>query len=364
MTEQGGLMKIYGRGWIVEPSRSLFRGYAWPSVACLPDGRLAAVFSGERMNHVCPFGKVMISYSEDEGETWTPPATALDTPLDERDAGICVCGGKVYVTTFNNSVHFQRMHLNKYPGDWTEEEKKFIRAYLHLIPPEEEERWLGSLCLTSEGGYSFGELQKLGVSAPHGMIALSDGTLLYVGNRPQYETKRFRTDHAIYYIRSKDGVNWTKRKKVPLENAGNYLFCEPHAIQTREGFLIALRRQCSEGDQSVFDTWLIDADKELKHFSNQRKVTDGAPPHLYRKKSGDIVLTYGYRTPPFGQRARISHDEGRTWSEELVLDSEGISWDLGYPATAERTDGKLLTVYYQKKENSKYPGIRYCIWDA
>ena len=54
---------------------------------------LAAVFSGERMNHVCPFGKVMISYSEDERESWTLPATLLDTPLDESDAGICVCGG-------------------------------------------------------------------------------------------------------------------------------------------------------------------------------------------------------------------------------------------------------------------------------
>lgn len=31
------------------------------------------------------------------------PATLLDTPLDERDAGICVCGKSVYVTTFNNS---------------------------------------------------------------------------------------------------------------------------------------------------------------------------------------------------------------------------------------------------------------------
>lgn len=357
-------MRIIQRGQIAGPNDTLRRGYAWPSVTRLMDGRLAAVFSGERLNHVCPFGKVMISYSEDEGEHWTLPATLLDTPLDDRDAGICVCDGKVYVTTFTNTLAFQKSHLNKYPEDWTEAEKRFVRAYLKLIPSEEEERFLGSLYVVSEDGYSFGNPRKVSVSAPHGMIALSDGTLLYVGTRPQFETRRQSADGTIYYIRSSDGVNWTKRKKIDLENTQGFLFCEPHALETRDGFLIALRCQRSAENQSVFETWLLDADRELKNFTNQRKVTDGAPPHLMRRSSGEIVLTYGFRSPPFGQRARISRDEGRTWSEEYILDAEGTSWDLGYPATIERRDGKLLTVYYQKKAGEKNPYILYCIWEA
>lgn len=357
-------MKIYDRGWVVEPGVSFFCGYAWPTIARLSDGKLATVFSGERMNHVCPFGKVMISYSEDEGTSWTLPATLLDTPLDERDAGICVCGEKVYVTTFNNSLKFQRDHLNKYPEDWSAAEKKFLKDYLSLITDEEETRYLGSLYVASKGGYKFGMPNKIGVSSPHGMIALSDGSLLYVGNRPQFETRRMRKDQSIYFISSKDGTNWTKRKKIPLLNTEKYLFCEPHAIETQTGFLIAVRRQCNEDDQGVFDTWLIDADKELKHFTNQRKVTDGAPPHLSKRASGDIVLSYGYRKKPFGQRAMISRDDGKTWSEEYILDDEGISWDLGYPATIERKDGKLITVYYQKKQDCKYPGIKFCVWDV
>lgn len=149
ITERGGLMKIYGRGWIIEPSRSLFRGYAWPSVARLPDGRLAAVFSGERMNHVCPFGKVMISYSEDEGESWTLPATLLDTPLDERDAGICVCGGNRIKTEEslsslflqNNQKVQQNLHLfslcKTYRGadtrSFLRERRDFLRGDLTTV---------------------------------------------------------------------------------------------------------------------------------------------------------------------------------------------------------------------------------------
>lgn len=259
------------------------------------------------------------------------------------------------MTTFTNTLAFQRGHLNKYPEDWTEREKRFVQAYLRLIPPKKEERFLGSLYVVSGDGYSFGSPHKATVSAPHGMIALSDGTLLYVGNRPQFETRRQRTDESVYYIRSADGVNWTKRKKIVLENAQGFLFCEPHVLETKEGFLIALRRQCNEENQSIFETWLLDADRKLKHFTNQRKVTDGAPPHLLRRSTGDIVLTYGFRSPPFGQRARISRDEGKSWSDEYILDADGTSWDLGYPATIERRDGKLLTVYYQKRAGEKYP---------
>ena len=73
-------MKIY-HGTIAESERTL-GGFNWPSIARLSDGRLAVVSSGFRLAHVCPFGKVTIQYSSDEGITWTPPAVILDSPLD------------------------------------------------------------------------------------------------------------------------------------------------------------------------------------------------------------------------------------------------------------------------------------------
>jgi hypothetical protein len=73
--------------------------------------------------------------------------------------------------------------------------------------------------------------------------------------------------------------------------------------------------------------------------------------------SGDILATYGYRLPPLGQRACLSHDGGETWDidNEIVLRDDApdldlsypVSWDLGYPATLELEPGELLTVYYQ-----------------
>jgi len=82
----------------------------------------------------------------------------------------------------------------------------------------------------------------------------------------------------------------------------------------------------------------------------------GNPPALTRLRDGRLVLTYGYRAKPFGIRARISEDQGQTWGKEIVLRSDAGNHDLGYPRTAERADGRLVTVYYY---NNHAEGERY-----
>ncbi len=72
----------------------------------------------------------------------------------------------------------------------------------------------------------------------------------------------------------------------------------------------------------------------------------GNPPSLIRLKDGRLVVTYGYRAEPYGIRARISRDEGKTWDDEVVLRKDAGTWDLGYTRTVQRPDGKLVTVYY------------------
>ena len=66
---------------------------------------------------------------------------------------------------------------------------------------------------------------------------------------------------------------------------------------------------------------------------------------------GRIACVYGYRLPPFGLRARLSEDGGKTWGRELILRDDGGSWDLGYPRVTECAPGKLLTVYYMNRKD-------------
>jgi hypothetical protein len=88
----------------------------------------------------------------------------------------------------------------------------------------------------------------------------------------------------------------------------------------------------------------------------------GNPPTLTRLADGRIVLVYGYRAAPFGIRAKISEDEGVTWSEDIVLRKDGGNPDIGYPRTVLRADGAIVTAYYYNNtaEGDRYIGAT--IW--
>jgi hypothetical protein len=53
--------------------------FAWPSVAKLGDGRIVAVCSGLRAEHIGPFGKTVLLSSDDDGATGATPLRSNST---------------------------------------------------------------------------------------------------------------------------------------------------------------------------------------------------------------------------------------------------------------------------------------------
>jgi len=90
---------------------------------------------------------------------------------------------------------------------------------------------------------------------------------------------------------------------------------------------------------------------------------NGNPPSMVKLKDGRICVTWGYRTVPYGIRAKISHDQGKTWGKELHLRDDGREFDLGYTRTVQRTDGKIVTIYYISTEENYEQHIAATIWD-
>jgi hypothetical protein len=82
-----------------------------------------------------------------------------------------------------------------------------------------------------------------------------------------------------------------------------------------------------------------------------------------RHSGGVLIASYGNRIGPGeGQRVALSRDDGETWETDYILRSDGESGDLGYPATVERKDGSLLTVYYQREAGRKNCVIMQSVW--
>ena len=88
----------------------------------------------------------------------------------------------------------------------------------------------------------------------------------------------------------------------------------------------------------------------------------GSPPHMVRHSSGALVLTYGYRLSPFGQRVAISRDEGATWEHDWILRDDGLDLDLGYPSTVEFPGGDLFSVYYQRVAGDEKCSVLWSRW--
>jgi len=84
---------------------------------------------------------------------------------------------------------------------------------------------------------------------------------------------------------------------------------------------------------------------------------------MIKLKDGRLAVTYGYRSEPYGIRARLSKDEGQNWGKEIILRNDGGCWDLGYPRSMQRPDGKIVTIYYFNEHNDSERYIAATLWN-
>jgi hypothetical protein len=75
---------------------------------------------------------------------------------------------------------------------------------------------------------------------------------------------------------------------------------------------------------------------------------NGNPPSIVRLRDGRLVSAYAYRASPYGIRAKVSYDEGATWSDEIHLRDDALGPDIGYCQMVQISDGKIVTMYYYR----------------
>ena len=340
----------------------------WPTIARRLDGDLLVAFSGDREAHRGPYGKNQIVQSTDAGETWSPPRTVNNSPLDDRDTGLLVTRSGTVVMSWFTGTTWRPRNLQPYWEDLPEYTFEAWRRHLGKISQETRDRCHGNWTRRSEDGGDTWEPPVNSIaSTPHGPIELADGRLLFVG------TARLDGRSAMVSVESADDArSWRLIGTIPAqaEDDGRLPFSEPHVVELPDGRLVSLWRfeprsrpfeRCMCHVDSVgYCTCGSDDEVQYMHQSEsvdggrtwtapERTTLWGYPPHLIRLSSGSLLATYGRRWPPQGQRACLSHDGGRTWdsANEIVLRDDAPNGDLGYPATLELESGELLTVYYQ-----------------
>ncbi len=338
--------------------------HGWPTLARRKNGELLLVWSGGREAHVCPFGRVELMRSQDDGRTWRWPQVLIDGPIDDRDAGVVeTTKGSILVTTFT-SLAYQSL-LDKaeqtsagQPGAWDDLKLREWRAAHHRISAEQRQAEVGMWMIRStDGGVTWSARYPVPVNSPHGPIQLTDGRLLYCGAELWKPERRIGACHS-----TDDGITWQWLAAIPTREGDDHReYHELHAVESTDGRLIAhIRNHNKANAGEILQTESADGGTT---WSMPHPIgVWGYPSHLLRLKDGRLLMSYGHRRAPLGNQARVSHDGGRTWSSPVIINSDAHSGDMGYPSTVECDDGTLVTVWYELLKDSPNAQLRQARW--
>ncbi len=384
----------------------------WPTVCVDENDTLYVVCSGNRLAHVDPFGETWMYRSTDGGVTWHTPVTINGGDgryLDNRDAGITYLGnGKMLLNYFRLATYEYHVTDNHTPPPFYLRWQDMLTGYhaagkTDLTVDKVLAKWDMLTAMEKEGGAfvrlstdygkTWSEEYPTPISSPHGPTVLrkafklsedngnskilAPGTPVFVGCSTYPWAYRQRSgDNTAYHpntcyaIYSSDGGktwNFIKALKDPKENT---LLREPYALQMPSGDIFTVFRTNNDINtefELYTDTLFNGTDSTAHHWGTPRATgIQGVPAHLLQMENGTLLMTYGWRLPPYGQRGRMSLDGGKTWEEEFILSTvknpQASKNDLGYPTTVQLSDGTLVTVYYQPSGSDTHPSILCTRW--
>lgn len=317
---------------------------AWPNLTRMPDGAVVATIFNQPTHGRCE-GDVECWASTDGGRLWRRRGTpALHEPATNRmnvAAGLAGNGDLVVLAS----------------------------GWSNRPPTPEDGAWFGNaevlpawVCRSADGGRTW-SIDKAAMPerpSPGMTRFIPFGDVLVGGDGALYATAYAgdgQGKDTNYFLRSADdGRTWTLRATIGADD-----FNETALLHLGGGRWLAAARTAKLQHLHLFRsddegiTWRPD-----QILSLPRQI----PAHLLRLADGRLLLTYGMRCPAhFGVAARISADDGETWSIPLMLvqypDADG-----GYPASVQTADGRVVTAFYsasQPVHNRYHMGV--VIWE-
>jgi hypothetical protein len=312
---------------------------AWPNLVLLPDETTIAALIFNQPSHGRLIGGIDCYASTDGGKTWAKRATAAPPDPGEQHtrmnhgAGLAANGDLIVIA-----------------GGWTLYPKPNEHG-----PYQVDKLMQPYVSRSSDGGRTWAiNKEAFPDTAPDGqrfvpfgaIAKAKDGTL---------RASAYVVGGKTYVLRSDDdGRTWKDPVRIETELKPS----ETTLWSDGQGRMLAAARTRT---LEVFES--NDDGKSWRHLS--RASDDlGIPGDLRSLADGRLLVTHGNRRKnQEGVDARVSDDEGRTWSPPRRV-ADFVTYDGGYPSSVQLPDGTVVTAFYARRTADRdgyQMGI--CIWD-
>ena len=318
--------------------------------------------------------KIVMQRSLDGGETWEPGHKVLwdeSAPLDERIAFLHSSGprAEIDLSRPDSAIFFARTRMH---DDMSESKMQTfaIRSADRGHTWEEHPIVMPPLHVTDPSSpMATRALYKDGVP----LIKLDDGYLVTMFY-PEGENA------PMLFGTGDNGLTWDYLSMGPGDTSGFGRVEYPVVLKASDGRLLLFAtnnqgsRNCLQVSESV-DGYSWSEYRPIVRVGASpwlsRPVVKQSPYQLpgnvmYRSpwpmmlRDGRIVVIFARRKSPNGIGVIVSEDDGRTWSDEVILRDDAPSSDLGYPVATELEDGRIFTAYYFNDEpGGELGGPRY-----
>ncbi len=174
------------------------------------------------------------------------------------------------------------------------------------------------------------------------------------GNRREGRPFCARTDDG--------GLTWRFLSFIGPEPVGYAIMPSSVRLSSRD-LITTIRRR--DPPRSWIDTYVSHDDASTWTFlaTPEPDTGEGNPPSLVQLPDSRLCLIYGSRKPPFGIYARMSTDQGKTWTGLITLRDDAGGRDIGYVRSVVRPDGKIVAVYYYHNRESTTRYLAATIWN-
>jgi sialidase-1 len=327
---------------------------AFPSVIKRPDGELIVAFRrapnrkalGEEKNYHVDPNSYLVSVTSKDGLTWSKQPTLIYADalggsqdpcmLQLRDGTIlCMTYGWTFVRP-DGVPKLKEPFLQNYPG-------AIFNGGSYVRSTDGGKTWDGPLYPPSTPREILHNPYGKIVPAYNrgALVEGKDGRIFWVVAGTDQMAPRRTSTHLM--VSSDKGLTWNY--SAPVASDAKASFNETSIYETPRGDLVAFLRSENMKDEACIAR-STDGGKSFQKWEGMG--FQGHPLHALRLPDNRVLLTYGYRHPPLGIRARVLNAECTDFAtaKEMVLRDDGGTTDLGYPWSVQLDPAHVLVTYY------------------